>query len=166
MGSSQTRDQTCVPCIGRQILNHWTTREVQYLSIFVGLSVPAFGFIDFFCMIFLVSISLNLDSSLYYFLPSTCLGLFFLFQCLITEVQVTDLRSFSFLNISSHHSTSPFKEDFNWILYISIHCVFIWIHPKGFSDFFWFLLWPIGYLVFCLISTYFWVSQFFPASDF
>ena len=22
------RDQTCVPCIGRQILNHWTTREV------------------------------------------------------------------------------------------------------------------------------------------
>ena len=25
---SQTRDQTHVPCIGRQILNHWTTREV------------------------------------------------------------------------------------------------------------------------------------------
>ena len=25
--SSPTRDQTCVPCIGRQILNHWTTRE-------------------------------------------------------------------------------------------------------------------------------------------
>ena len=27
--SSQTRYQTHVPCIGRQILNHWTTREVQ-----------------------------------------------------------------------------------------------------------------------------------------
>ena len=26
--SSQTRDQTHVPCIGRQILNHWTSREV------------------------------------------------------------------------------------------------------------------------------------------
>ena len=26
--SSLTRDQTCVPCIGKQILNHWTTREV------------------------------------------------------------------------------------------------------------------------------------------
>ena len=26
--SSQTRDRTCVLCIGRQILNHWTTREV------------------------------------------------------------------------------------------------------------------------------------------
>ena len=28
VGSSQTRDQTCVPCTGRCILNHWTTREV------------------------------------------------------------------------------------------------------------------------------------------
>ena len=27
-GSSWTRDWTSVPCIGRQILNHWTTREV------------------------------------------------------------------------------------------------------------------------------------------
>ena len=26
--SSLTRDGTCVPCFGRQILNHWTTREV------------------------------------------------------------------------------------------------------------------------------------------
>ena len=33
--SSQTRDQIRVPCIGRQILNHWTTREV--LEIFVAL---------------------------------------------------------------------------------------------------------------------------------
>ena len=30
--SSLTRDQTRVPpCIGRQILNHWTTREVPYV---------------------------------------------------------------------------------------------------------------------------------------
>ena len=28
VGSSQTRDQTPVPFTGRQILNHWTTREV------------------------------------------------------------------------------------------------------------------------------------------
>ena len=28
VGSSWTRNQTCVPCIGRQILNHWTIREV------------------------------------------------------------------------------------------------------------------------------------------
>ena len=25
--SSQTRDQTGVPCIARRILNHWTTKE-------------------------------------------------------------------------------------------------------------------------------------------
>ena len=29
--SSPTRDRTRVPCIGRQILNHWTTREVPHL---------------------------------------------------------------------------------------------------------------------------------------
>ena len=33
VGSSQTRDQTHVPCTGRQILNHWTTREVP-VSLF------------------------------------------------------------------------------------------------------------------------------------
>ena len=26
--NSPTRDQACVPCIGKQILNHWTTGEV------------------------------------------------------------------------------------------------------------------------------------------
>ena len=30
MGSSQTRDRTCVPCIGRRIPNHCATREVQH----------------------------------------------------------------------------------------------------------------------------------------
>ena len=29
MGSSWIRGQTHVPCFGRQILNHWTTREVR-----------------------------------------------------------------------------------------------------------------------------------------
>ena len=39
--SSQTKDQTNVPCIGRQILNHWTTRGSlvfffsQYLFIWL-----------------------------------------------------------------------------------------------------------------------------------
>ena len=28
--SSQTRDQTCTPCVGRQSFNHWTTREVPH----------------------------------------------------------------------------------------------------------------------------------------
>ena len=35
MGSSRTRGQTCVPCTGRWILNHCTTREAQqrYLNV-------------------------------------------------------------------------------------------------------------------------------------
>ena len=31
--SSPTRDRTHVPCIGRQILDHWTTREVPILFV-------------------------------------------------------------------------------------------------------------------------------------
>ena len=30
--SSQTGDQTRVPCIGGRILNHWTTREILTLT--------------------------------------------------------------------------------------------------------------------------------------
>ena len=33
-GSSQTRDRTSVPCTGRWILHHWTTREVQSMSVY------------------------------------------------------------------------------------------------------------------------------------
>ena len=34
VGSSQTRDHTHVPRIGRRILNHWTTREVLGLLLY------------------------------------------------------------------------------------------------------------------------------------
>ena len=37
VGSSQTRDRTLVPCIVRQILNHWTTREALILCLFALL---------------------------------------------------------------------------------------------------------------------------------
>ena len=35
VGSSQIRDQTRAPCIGRWILNHWTTRGVPYLFVYL-----------------------------------------------------------------------------------------------------------------------------------
>ena len=38
VGSSRTRAQTLVPCIGRQILNYCTTREVPLLFIFDAIS--------------------------------------------------------------------------------------------------------------------------------
>ena len=42
MESSQTRDQAHILCIGRQILNHWTTREV----LLCLLRVEAFLFFN------------------------------------------------------------------------------------------------------------------------
>ena len=38
MGSSQTKDQTRGPCIGRWILNRWTTKEVL-ITVFLA-SLP------------------------------------------------------------------------------------------------------------------------------
>ena len=32
LGAFWIRDQTCVPRLGRQILNHWTTREFQNMK--------------------------------------------------------------------------------------------------------------------------------------
>ena len=40
--SSPTRDQTHIPCIARQILNHWTTREVCPLSSVSPFSTGSF----------------------------------------------------------------------------------------------------------------------------
>ena len=37
VGSSRTRAQTGVPCIGRWILNHWATREAPFLFLFLHL---------------------------------------------------------------------------------------------------------------------------------
>ena len=49
MGSFQSRDWTCVPCIGRWILNHWTTREVLFLFHYIILSsVQLLGHVPLF----------------------------------------------------------------------------------------------------------------------
>ena len=39
--SSQTRGRTCTPCLGRQCLNHWTTREVP-ICLFLVLACKVF----------------------------------------------------------------------------------------------------------------------------
>ena len=38
MGSSRTRDRTCVSCIGRRILNHWNTREVDLSKLLIKIN--------------------------------------------------------------------------------------------------------------------------------
>ena len=42
--SSLTRDQTCVPCTGRQIFNHWTTRKSSRLVRFFGAEICSTSF--------------------------------------------------------------------------------------------------------------------------
>jgi len=39
VGSSQTRDHIQVPFIGRQILNHWTTRKAPLMIVYPSLSL-------------------------------------------------------------------------------------------------------------------------------
>ena len=39
--SSQSRGRTCTPCLGRQCLNHWTTREVP-ICLFLVLACKVF----------------------------------------------------------------------------------------------------------------------------
>ena len=59
--SSQTRDQTCVPCIGRWVLNHCPSSlppgKPSFISYFVYLSPlsfllgePGYGSVDFFTL--------------------------------------------------------------------------------------------------------------------
>ena len=46
VGSSQTRARTRVPCIGRQTLNHCTTREAQKFLILMKFSLSIISFMD------------------------------------------------------------------------------------------------------------------------
>ena len=57
VGSSWTRVQTCVPCIGRQILNHWSTWEVLE-RILLSLLLPA-------SLCLSLSLPLSLSASLF-----------------------------------------------------------------------------------------------------
>ena len=43
--SSQTRDQTQVPCTGRQVLNHWATRDVLCVFLISELFLFVCSFI-------------------------------------------------------------------------------------------------------------------------
>ena len=60
VGSSWTRDRTHVPCIGRWILNHWTTREVPSLQFFV---LKFSNYRNMKGIIWWIHIHLHLDSS-------------------------------------------------------------------------------------------------------
>ena len=54
VGSSQTRDRTHIPCTDRQILNHYTTREVPCLFSFAFTICFGALFLIFFFLPFLL----------------------------------------------------------------------------------------------------------------
>ena len=82
MGSSQTRARTCVLCIGRQILNHCTTRELPIRALKAKLiSLP----------------SVQLFSSKYFpvlFFPACLLVLFFFHSWLFISCTFLPLSHF------------------------------------------------------------------------
>ena len=50
--SSRTRDRTCVPCIGRWILIHWTTRGVQKFLLLMAAVLLLLFALFYLCIYF------------------------------------------------------------------------------------------------------------------
>ena len=71
VGSSQTRAQTGVPCIGRQTLNHCATREaplILFYSLYFAIVlsfrlVPTPPSFSFFCCSFILPCCISFDYS-------------------------------------------------------------------------------------------------------
>ena len=82
--SSRSRNQTGVPCIGRQFLNHWTTREVllvYFTHTSLYLLVPYSYFAPPSSLSPLVTTSLfSISVSLFLFCYIHSLALFFRFH--------------------------------------------------------------------------------------
>ena len=71
--SSQTRDQTRVPCIGRQILNHWITRVVPRLSLIKETQISQVKeFSAFLCIHNLSLLKYPFDMRLSHLGPASC----------------------------------------------------------------------------------------------
>ena len=56
VGSSQTRARTCVPCLGRRILNHCATRETPRLIFILFIFLNKF---IYFMYLFLAALGLR-----------------------------------------------------------------------------------------------------------
>ena len=86
--SSRSRNQTGVPCIGRQIVNHWTTREVllvYFTHTSLYLLVPYSYFAPPSSLSPLVTTSLfSISVSLFVFCYIHSLALFFRFHIQVT----------------------------------------------------------------------------------
>ena len=78
VGSSQTRARTRVPCIGRRILNHWTTREVL-IVVLICTSLMN-NVVKYLFMCFLDICKSSLEKYLFISLPVFKLGCLFIIK--------------------------------------------------------------------------------------
>ena len=93
--SSPPRDQGHISCIARWILNHWTTREVPFAHLLIGLFVFWMSYKSFpsFNLPFLLPSSIPLDLSL----SPMCLCPSFWLSPPLSELSTVSLSpSFSF----------------------------------------------------------------------
>ena len=104
----------CVPCIGRWILNHWTTREVPVQ--FEKNNIKILTILSFW----------NLMSSISLVIPS------FILYTRISPSFIVDQSSYRFINFINLFKESTFDFDF-----IFIYCIYI---PFFFLFIFWLLL--------------------------
>ena len=77
--SSWTRDRTCVPCIGRRILIHCTTREVWTAALIWVFSLPAYPSACQPTLLDLPSLHNNISQFLKVYLSPSVYTLFALF---------------------------------------------------------------------------------------
>ena len=112
VGSSRTRDRTHVPCTGRQILNHWATREVPAPSFNIKPWAQTFGFWGALC---LYQLSQSLPSSIFLGLfhsspPSVCKYTWAVSRKLVRPFfknNYINSASLILLSICHHHDFMP-----------------------------------------------------------
>ena len=123
--SFQTRDQTCIPCIGRQILKHWTTREVPPINLFLETFLPEpFDLIQF-----------GLTTlSVFWGLPSPCPWVFFSLLSFLTSLCHASVCSSVLCLVTTKIWSDALIPEFHFLLFLSLLLYLEGIYPSLFAE--------------------------------